>query len=140
MLLASGVRHRFIKSSAAGVFAQHDALTWKVVRGRFEESEPSELGLFIMKSQKDWLSKLDDSERQEFVNSLFSILESAGVSSFEQLGADRLRTLSGIRNSMKKMPKEKRKEMNRIIGELLLSGGETAWDTLKKEDGGNNSQ
>ena len=129
MLLTSDVRHRFIKSTGGGV-AQHDALTWKVVHDRFVSSEPSELGLFIMKSQKDWLSKLGDRDRELFVNTLFSIFESTGMGTFNEMGLNKLRAASEIWSSMKGMPKEKQKEMNRIIGELLLSGRDAALEAI----------
>ena len=129
MLLTSDVRHRYIKSSGKGL-EQHDALTWQVVRDRFASSEPSELGLFIMKSQKDWLSKLGDRDRELFVNTLFSLFEATGMETFDQMAARRLKAASDMISGMKAMPKDRRKEMTRIIAELLRSGGETAWETL----------
>ena len=125
MLLTSDVRHRYIKSSGIG-FTQHDAQTWKVVHNRFASSEPSELGLFIMKSQKDWLRKLGDRDRELFVNTLFSLFEATGMDTFDEMSVRRLKAAAEIRNGMKMMPKDKQREMNRIIGELLLSGGEAA--------------
>ena len=132
MLLTSKVRHRFIKSSGRGI-AQHDALTWQVVRDRFASSEPSELGLFIMKSQRDWLGKLEDRDRELFVSTLFSLFEATGMETFDQMADRKLKAAAEIRNSMKQLPKEKQKEMNRIIGELLRSGGVTAWETLTEK-------
>jgi len=132
MLLTSDVAHRFVKSEAS-VIAQHDPLTWEVMRNSFVESKPSDLGLFIKNSQKGWLRKLDDRERELFVDTLFSILEAAGVHSLEQLGEKKLKALSDIRSSMKEIPKDKQKEMNRIIAELLHSSSEAAREMLTKK-------
>ena len=129
MLLTSDVRHRYIKSSGGGI-AQHDAMTWKVVGDRFASAEPSELGLFIMKSQKDWLSKLGDRDRELFVNALFSIFEATGMGTFDEMSRRKLRAVTEMINGMKAMPKDKQKEMNRIIGELIRSSGEAAWEAL----------
>lgn len=129
MLLTSDVKHRYIRSSAPGI-GQHDPLTWRVIHDRFVSSEPSELGLFIMKSQRDWLSKLSDGDRELFVNTLFSILESTGVETFDQMAVRKLRAVQDIRNSMKRLSKEKQKEMNRIVAELILSGRDAAVEKL----------
>lgn len=129
MLLTSNVRHRCIGSTASGI-AQHDVMTWKVIYDRFVSSEPSDLGHFIMKSQRDWLGKLGDRDRELFVNTLFSILESTGVETFDQMAVRKLRAVQDIRNSMKQLPKAKQKEMNRIIVELILSGRDAAVEKL----------
>ena len=132
MLLTSDVAHRFVKSEAS-VIAQHDPQTWEVMRNRFVTTKPSELGLFIKKSQKGWLGKLDDSERELFVDTLFSLLEATGMHSLDQIGERKLKAFSDIRNSMKEMPKDKQREMNRIIAELLHSSSEAAREMLIKK-------
>lgn len=132
MLLTSGAKHKFIKSSADGI-AQHDPLTWEVRRDGFVAAEPSEFGQFIMKAQKDWLSKLDDRERKLFVDTLFALLESTGMHSFDQIGDKKLKAWGEIRNSMKELPKEQQKEMNRIFAELLQSGSDAAREMLMKK-------
>ena len=129
MLLASGVKHRYIRSSGAG-FAQHDALTWQVERNSFALAEQSGIGTFISRSQKDWLGKLADDERQAFVNNLFSLLEATGMATFDEISARKLKALESIRNSMKSMPKEQQREMNRVIGELLASGRDIALEGI----------
>lgn len=131
MLLTSDVRHRYIKSSAGGL-VQHDTFSWEVKANRFVTSGPSELGLFIKKSQKDWLSKIGDSDRELFVNTLFSLLESTGMETFDEMADRKLRAAAEIRNSMKEMPKDVQKAMNRIIGELLQSGREAAREAIKE--------
>lgn len=132
MLLTSDVAHRFVKSEAS-LIAQHDPMTWEVTRNSFVESKPSELGLFIKKSQKGWLRKLDDSERELFVDTLFSLIEATGMHSLEQISEKKLKAFTDIRNSMKEMPKDKQKEMNRIIAELIHSSSEAARDMLMKK-------
>ena len=125
MLLGSSVRPKYIKSSAYGI-AQHDPTTWNVGKNRFMRSTPSDLGLFIMKSQKDWLSKLDDEDRAHFVDTLFTIIESTGAGTLDELSINRIRSSSEMWNSIRGMTKERQREMNRIIGELLHSGTQTA--------------
>lgn len=129
MLLTSDVKHRYIKSSAGGL-VQHDTFSWEVTADHFVSSKPSELGLFIKKSQKDWLSKISDSDRELFVNTLFSLLESTGMETFDEMSERKLRAAAEIRSSMKEMPKDLQKTMNRILGELLLSGRDAALEAI----------
>ncbi len=131
MLLASDVSHEFVRSSSAGI-NQHDVFTWEVDRNRLVSTEPSNLGIFIRRSQQDWLSKLSDEEREDFVNALFSILESTGMDTLDEIYSQKLKSLEKIRGFLKEMPKPKQKEMNRVIGELIASGRDIALSEIEK--------
>ena len=53
--------------------------------------------------------------------------------SFDQIGDKKLKAWGEIRNSMKELPKEQQKEMNRIFAELLQSGSDAAREMLMKK-------
>lgn len=134
MLLTSKVRHRTVRSSENGL-KQHDGLTWQVERNRFETAEPSSLGMFIKRSQQDWLGKLDDESRASFVNTLFSMFESTGVSTFGEMGMQKLKAAEAILGAARGLPKERQKEFAEVITELLLSGSSIAKDVLSDLSG-----
>lgn len=131
MLLASEVSHEYIKSSSVGI-NQHDVFTWQIERNRMVSTEPSDLGVFIRRSQQDWLDKLSDDERETFVNALFSILESTGMDTLDEIYNQKLKSLEKIRAFLKDMPKATQKEMNRVIGELIASGRSVAISAIEK--------
>lgn len=134
MLLTSGVEHIVVKSSEKGLM-QHDALTWQIERNRFVEAEQSQIGAFITQSQRDWLGKLDDESREMFVNTLFSLFEATGMSTFGEMKVNKLRSAERILSTIKELPKERQEVLLAIMGELLQSGTQVArkritWDEL----------
>ncbi|MBQ3291313.1 MAG: DUF2974 domain-containing protein [Mogibacterium sp.] len=129
MLLTSKVENHVVKSSAFGLM-QHDCLTWQVARNRFESAELSELGQFIFKTQVDWLSKIDDNSRELFVNTLFSLFESTGMGTFGKMSDNKLKSAESIISTLTGLPRERQKEMKRILRELLSSSKETAKESI----------
>ncbi|MBR3200286.1 MAG: DUF2974 domain-containing protein [Mogibacterium sp.] len=84
VLLTSNVGHIVVKSKEAGLM-QHDALTWMVEQNRFKQTKQSAIGSLIDSSQKEWLSNIDDETREMFVNTLFSLFESTGMETFDEM-------------------------------------------------------
>ena len=123
MLLTSQVRHTVVRSSERG-FAQHDALTWQVKGNEFVLAEPSDLGMFIRETQKDWLSKLDDNTRQLFVDTLFSLLEATGHETFGEMKERKLKSIERIISTAQDLSRDKQRELARIVKEFLQSGGQ----------------
>lgn len=125
MLLTSSVKHIVVKSREKGIM-QHDATTWQIERNRFVIREPSALGVFIRHSQQDWLSKIDDESREQFVNTLFSILEATGAVTFGEMKVNKLKSIERMLSSIKELPKEKQEELRSILAELIQSGRQVA--------------
>jgi len=128
-LLRSEFDHTYIRSNGIGL-GQHDALTWLIERNGFVSCGQSGLGSIITRSQRDWLSKINDEERESFVNTLFSIFDGEGMESFGEMSNQKRRTLDTILSNIKNMPKERQQEATRILGELMLSGRDAALDAL----------
>ncbi len=123
MLLTSQVSHKVVMSSEKGL-AQHDALTWQVKGNDFVLAEPSELGVFIRETQRDWLSKLDDKTRQLFVDTLFSLFEATGHETFGEIKEGKLKSVEKIISTAQDLSRERQKELARIVKEFLQSGGQ----------------
>ena len=120
MLLTSNVGHIVVKSRERGL-RQHDALTWMVKRNRFKTTKQSAMGSFINKSQKEWLSKIDDESREMFVNTLFSFFEATGMTTFDEMIVNRRSSTEKIISTIKSLPKEKRVNLLAIMGGFLQS-------------------
>lgn len=131
MLLTSSVKHIVVKSSEKGI-AQHDTMTWQLERNSFVEAKLSALGTFIMNSQKDWLSKIDDDSREMFVNTLFSLFEATGVSTFGEMKGNIFKSTERILATVKELPKERQDEVKEIMGELLQSSTQAVKDMLSE--------
>jgi hypothetical protein len=120
VLLTSNVGHIVVKSKEAGLM-QHDALTWMVEQNRFKQTKQSAIGSLIDSSQKEWLSNIDDETREMFVNTLFSLFESTGMETFDEMVVNRRISAKKIMASIKSLPKDKQEEMKAVMNGLLQS-------------------
>ena len=105
MLLTNNVGHIVVKSKDVGLL-QHNALTWMVDQNRFRHTKQSAFGSFINRSQKEWLSNLDDKSREMFVNTLFSFFEATGMDTFDEMIANGRTSAEKIITSIKNLPNE----------------------------------
>ena len=121
MLLTNNVGHIVVKSKDVGLL-QHNALTWMVDQNRFRHTKQSAFGSFINRSQKEWLSNLDDKSREMFVNTLFSFFEATGMDTFDEMIANGRTSAEKIITSIKNLPKEQQVALVAVMGGLLKSG------------------
>lgn len=112
-------------------------MTWQLNRNRFIRNEQSDFSRLIKETQKHWLSKIEDDERESFVESLFTILEATGADTFGEMGGQKLRSIERMLNAAQGMPREKQKELIRIVGELVQSGSKTMMRSLDDRKKGN---
>ncbi len=84
MLLENPVKPHVIKSSGKGIL-QHDAISWQIEGPCFVPETLSESATMLHETLHRWLDNIDESGREQFVNDLFSILESTGVETLTQV-------------------------------------------------------
>ena len=131
-LLGSKAEHRVVRSTASGI-AQHDGFSWCVERNRFVGAEPSEMGKFFEQALGTWIGEMDAETRKSFTDTVFSLFESTGEETFSAMNEQKWRTAESILSTMRELPKEKRRELMRIAGRLLQSGGQTAAAKLPEQ-------
>lgn len=129
LLLSSEAEKTVIKSTALGI-AQHDAFSWSVQRNRFERAELSETGKIIDQMMDSWIEKMDDEVRCSFTETVFSIFEATGKDTFHEISQGKLKNAELILSALLKLPKEKQKELLRLSGQLVQSGGQAAVSQL----------
>jgi hypothetical protein len=66
------------------------------------------------------------SVREMFVNTLFSLIEATGMSTFSEIKVNKLKAAEKIYQSIKDLPKETQGEVRAIIGELIQSSTQAA--------------
>ena len=135
MLLTNRIRPKVISSTEKGLF-QHDALSWEVLRNDFVPAEISDLGKFIRETQEEWLEKIDDIQREIFVDTLFSLFEATGMGTFGAMNESRLKTIEKIIASTHELSREKQKQLVKIAAGLVYSGGQNMkiWYSRLLED------
>ncbi len=132
VLLSTASRRKVVKSSASGV-RQHDGFSWQVERNAFVPGEQTEVSAFLGETVKSWLSALDEETRSSAVGTVFSVLDSTGAESFRDLGENKRKTAESLALGMRGLPKEKQKELIKVMGDLFRSGGKVATGHIKKD-------
>lgn len=84
MILENPVEPHVIQSSGKGIL-QHDAISWQIEGSRFVPEKLSTSAIMLHETLHRWLDNIDESGREQFVNDLFSILESTGVETLTQV-------------------------------------------------------
>lgn len=128
-LLADRSTPVVIKSFAGGI-NQHDGFTWSVQRDRFEPARLSPLGEMAGKAMGGWLEKMDDAARQTFTDTVFSLFESTGQSTFSGMGDQKLKSAAAMAQAARLLPKENQQEVLRMLSQLGVSSGQAALSTL----------
>ncbi len=122
LLLSSLASQRVVKSSQIGIY-QHDGFSWEISRNGFLQAELSPVSRLIEKSLSDWLSQMSEKDRRSITESVFSLFESTGAESFDEIGKKKLKSAEAILSAMRKLPKEKQQEILSSLQQLGLSGG-----------------
>ncbi len=124
IMFGQAVEPLVIRSSNRNSIMQHDLLSWEVMGCRIVEAEgrKSDSRLFE-RSFRDWLSGVNLRDREEFVNAVFSVLESTGAETFPQIAEKALRNLSRIGGSIRAMSREQQMKVMDILGKFLMAGG-----------------
>ena len=83
---------RIVKSSQGGIM-QHSLASWLVDHGALAEAEAFDpISVWISQTMSTWIEDIAAGERPVFVNELFDSLGSNGMTSFDKLGVEDLRS------------------------------------------------
>lgn len=132
-LLSGSAEPRIVKSSASGIM-QHLAFSWQVTRSGFDYAEElSKLGVLINKTMTGWVSSLDESERQSFVEAVFTVLEAAESETINEISSNKRKSFSAILKALKKLPAEQRAAAKKALSQLATYGKKALISGLEEE-------
>ena len=129
LLLFSAAAPRVVKSTQTGIL-QHDGFSWAVARNRFAEASLSSVSQLIEKSLDGWLDQMDGQARRSLTQIVFSLFESTGAQSFDEISRQKWKSLEAILSAIRKMPREKQQEALASLQQLGISGGQTVSEYL----------
>ena len=119
MLFEHGVAPSVVKSSGVG-FAQHNLLSWEVSRdGLADGGELTEQSRLVNGIIREWIGKIGEGRRRQFVQALYGIVAAANVGSLLDLGADWPQSAAGIIGGIRNIDGPTKKMMAEIVGELF---------------------
>jgi len=131
LLLECGYYHKVIKSSAKGIL-QHDALTWKVNRNRFEEAKAvSELSLLMERAVENWIRGMTIGERREVVDTIFTLFDETGVENLSEITTDQVRGIAELFRTYRDMNQEEKHVLRETARRLFRSGAGTLSEELQ---------
>ncbi len=122
ILMSGRLKLRVVKSSESG-FMQHDALSWEVLGNRFVVTdERSEESILFDETIKEWIHGVSTEDRKLFVDSLFGLFASAGVTTLDEYREHKLAATAAILKGFNRLQEEKRKRFMAILRKLVRSG------------------
>lgn len=119
-----------IKSRGIGIM-QHDATTWQVEDNRLKPAVQDKLSKRLDESISEWLTKYNYKEREEIIEGVFSIFETANIKSFNDI--NNLEIVYKIVKSSLDMSKETREVILTAIKLLVTDFGSDIINDGKKE-------
>jgi len=124
MLFEHGETPMVIKSTASGPM-QHSLCSWEVTYNNMVDAgELTPQSRFIDNIICEWINQIDESQRQQFIQAIYTILVSCDAASVSDLTDDWKNTASGIIKNLINMDKPTKKLMGKIIGDLFKTARE----------------
>ena len=98
MLLEHEEPYRIVKSTAKGLF-QHDGFSWELVGTRFSTvGNLSGESRLVDRTLTLWLAQMNNTEREDFIDSMYSVLSANNAQTLTELTSDRKSLLSSLRS------------------------------------------
>ena len=135
MLMEHEENYTVVHSVQTGIF-QHELYSWEVLGPDFVRLESvTEGSRFLDQTIKEWLLRMDSSQRETFVDTLFSVLGASGASTFTELKEDILKNFGAILKAMVKVDPKTRSAILGILSQLVDSAQDTIPGFLREQAG-----
>jgi hypothetical protein len=133
MLLERHGGYTVVHSSQSGLISQHDTYTWGVTRDDLArlESVTGESAL-IDRTISEWLSSMDNAQRERFFDALFRIIGASGAKDLTELTEDRRATARAMIQTFKGVDEPTRKMLVRAIAHLVKTAAKN-YGEMRKE-------
>ncbi|MCK9527009.1 MAG: DUF2974 domain-containing protein, partial [Limnochordia bacterium] len=119
MLLQHEEDYYVIRSTQVGLM-QHDLFSWEVDRNHFVYlDEVTDHSKFVDRTLKSWLTKLSPEQREQFVDTLFAILEETKASTLKELTLNWHKNAGIVLKSFREMDDEMRHNLSQALGLLF---------------------
>jgi mRNA-degrading endonuclease RelE of RelBE toxin-antitoxin system len=132
MLLEHEEDFEVVKSSNSGI-QQHDAMSWEVLGTRFiyVESVAKQSVLFD-ETMKTWLRQLDKQQREQIVDTVFSMLEEANIHTVDDFYHSTWKKVQELIKAKSELPPETQKLFSEALKLLWKTGNTTVMKNVKQ--------
>lgn len=139
MLLEHHENFKVVKSSNNGI-QQHDAMSWEVRGPSFlYVDKVAAESVFLDETMKKWLYQLNNEEREQIVDTVFSMLEEADIRTVDDFYNSKWKKVQELMKAKSKLPAETQKLFSKALKLLWSSGNSTIKQAVKEkmeENGG----
>lgn len=121
MLLGHEEKYTIVHSEQTGIM-QHDLCSWNVRQSAFKSLETVDnSSKFIDYTLKTWLSEMDYSEREKFVDGVYAVMCETHTNSIREMNSRKLANLRTVIKSTQKMDDETREAVLKALRLLVRS-------------------
>lgn len=139
MLLEHHENFEVVKSSHNGI-QQHDAMSWEVMGPSFlYVDQVAAESVLLDETMKKWLYQLNHEEREQIVDTVFSMLEEADIRTVDDFYNSKWKKVQELMKAKSKLPAETQKLFSKALKLLWSSGNSTIKQAVKEkmeENGG----
>ena len=133
MFFEHGSDYTVIKSSETGIM-QHSLYSWEATHNDLIHVENVTItSRFVNKTLQDWIGTLDNTQREQFIEALYSILSDADIKSFEDLEKTWFASAGRMIKSLSSTDETTRKLLMETFGKLFLSARRNIDSFFKQE-------
>lgn len=123
LLMNQRAQRSIVRSTDIGL-GQHNPYTWKLKGSHFEKTNKlSAFSKYIDETVDKWLESVSIEERRQFINTVFTAIESTGVSTFQEMKKKKLETANAIFKALQKTDSEEVRMMGDTLLKLATTGG-----------------
>ena len=120
MLMHHNAAPIIVQSSGSGIY-QHDAFNWQLEGTHFLRSSfLNPTAKVFSESMKNWLEQMSLSQRQLFINDMFSVLDASGAVTISELQSQGLRNMPAMMRQLNALHPET-KEKTELLLKLLIN-------------------
>ena len=113
-----------VKSTQKGIM-QHDLYSWQLLGDEFIKSKLTKSSEFVDNTLTEWLQNVSPKQRENFVNTVFEILEATGAKNFAELSHKKFSTAKTIITKYQELDEESKSYVNKALNMFLVSGKES---------------
>jgi len=131
MFFEHGCEQKIVKSVKQGIL-QHELYSWEVTpNDLFYVDDVSLSSRFVDKTVKEWIAGQDKKQREQFLNALYSILESSEIKSLQELETSWLKAAGRMLKTFGSIDENKKQLIQKAFGDLFNAARRNL-DTLLK--------
>lgn len=132
MLLEHQDAYKVVRSSQSGI-QQHDAMSWEVLGKSFiYVDHVAAESVLLNETMKSWLYQLNETEREQIVDTIFFMLEEAHIKTIDDFYNSKWKKIQELMKAKSMLPEEMQKVFSKALKLLWSEGNKTMKKTMRQ--------